>query len=283
MKYLSIDSQILSSFSACQRRAKFGFVERLVPKDPNPFFDMGKVAHVAHEEYYKALREMVPFEKRVQLALLTANTYAVTETDMNSEQISNVVQALNKYYNYRKDDRIFVKSVEEPFSKIIYVGPDLNGEDITIAYEGLIDLIGADDTATWNYDHKTTSKWQLKDPVDLRLQFMGYRWATGNNVVHNRLSFNPKHAPSEAFKRFYFKYDDRAIADWKSFAIDKALEYSYCLEAGIWKPNFRACEGEHGYACQFATICRYPSLATETKELEYRIGEPWDIFKEKNT
>lgn len=283
MKYLAIDSQVLSSYSACPRRCKFAFRDRLVKKEGNKYFDMGKIVHHALEVYYKAVIERVPYAERVKNALLSANTYAVTETEIDEANLQICIKSLNTYFGYRKEERLRPIAVEAPFSKVLYVGSDLIGDEITIAYEGLIDLFAEVEGEEAVIDHKSTFKWQLQDPMDMRVQFLGYRWATGKRVIVNRFHFSEKHAPSDRFRRFTFKYDDRTISDFQSYATGKALEYARDVETGVWKPNFRACEGEYGYGCDFANVCRYPSLAAETKEMEFKIGEKWDIFKEKNT
>ena len=283
MKILNIDSQILTSFSHCPLRCHFGFGERLVTKDSNKYFDMGKVVHIGAQTYYQGIKDGKLYDERKKEALLTANTFAVTSTDLNQADLESTIKTLDQYFTYRREDKIFVKAVEVPFSKVLYVGKDLTGEDITILYEGIIDLIADEDGWSYVYDHKTTSKWYLQDPADLRVQFIGYSWATGYKVINNRIAFNQRLSITDRFKKFTFKYTEETVRRWESYAIRKGLQYARCLETNVWPEDFSACEGSHGYPCNFAEICRMPSLAEETKNYLFKVGEPWDVFSEKNT
>lgn len=280
MRYLRLDSQILSSFSHCPLRCNFRFNERLTKPEEVKAFAMGSIVHAGLESYYNDLIAHVPYKERHEKAIVTANTYGTTETEQPTENIELCLRTINDYLTFRREDRILVHSVEKPFSKVLYIGPDRTGEPITLIYEGKIDLIASSEEKEI-IDHKTTSKIG-NPPVDMRLQFIGYTWATGLRVVHNRIGFQERMTPSERFKRFTFKYHEALVVDWEKFAIRKGLQYAQCLDTGEWPQNFGECEGSYGYACDFADICRFPTLAEDTKKM-FKIGEPWDVYKEKNT
>lgn len=281
MKYLRIDSQILTSFSRCERRCNFHFQERLESKMKSKYLEMGSGVHVGLESYYNDLKLAVPFKERVEKALITANTYMVTETELSTADIAIVLLSINEYTAYRREDRIEVKMVEQPFSKEMFVGKDLLGEDITILGEGKIDLIFNDENGDGVMDHKSSSRnFELTDMVN---QFFFYNWATDLSVTHNRIGFQKSLSPADKFKRTRFKYSDDLRADWKRWAIKKSLQYAYSLQTGEWEPNYTACEGNFGFFCAYQTLCKYPSMAEQSKKLEFKIGEVWDVFKEKNT
>lgn len=280
MKHLRIDSQILTSISHCPRRCGFTFKERLIDKVENPNFAKGSTVHVGLESYYNAIKEEIEFAKRHSDAIVAANVYAVTKTQLNEADIESCMKTLDEYMRYRREDRIYVIAVEVPFTKILYVGPDHKGEDITIYGEGKIDLVAEEETKIV-MDHKTTSRNQL--PVDLRNQFMFYHWATNLPVVLNRVGFQVSLPNSERFKRYTFKYEEKLIKEWKSYAVEKALDYAFYLEENEFPPNFSACEGNFGHPCQYINICKYPTLVEETKEFEFKVGEVWDVYSERNT
>lgn len=280
MKHLRIDSQILTSLSHCPLRAKYTFVDRLVSKGENPNFAKGSVIHVGFESYYNGIKDEKSFKERHEEAILTANNYAVTKTQLQQADIELCLKTLDEYMKYRREDRIYVIAVEVPFAKTIYTGLDLKDEPITIYYEGKIDLV-AEEEFKIVVDHKTTAR--NFQPVDMRNQFLGYHWATKLPVVVNRVGFQQSLTPAERFKRFTFKYEEAVVEEWQRFAIDKSLDYAYYLEEGRFPPNFGACEGSYGYPCQYINLCKYPTLINETKEYEFTVGEQWDVFAEKNT
>ena len=282
MKYLRLDSQILTSISHCPLRAKYTFIERLKSKEDHTPFQMGTGVHTAAESYYKDLKLSVPFKERIEKALLLSNTWMATESSLSQEEITTVLRTMNDYFTYRKEDPIYVQEVEVFFSKVLFVGKDLFDDDITILYEGKIDLIADEsDRITRVYDHKSTNR--NFTPVDMRVQFLGYCWATGHSVVENRIGFQSSLKPEAKFVRFPYKYRPELIAEWQDFAIRKALEYGYYLQTEKFPPNFGACEGKFGYPCNYIDLCRFPELIDETKEYQFKIGEPWDPLKEKNT
>lgn len=280
MKNLVLDSQILTSISHCPRRCKHTFIDRFISITANPAFERGSMVHIALESYYRELKGGLDFKARYENAMLTANRFAVTETSLESSDIEMVLKTLDEYFKYRRDDRIIVHEVEVPFSKRLYTGQDLLGEEIDVIYQGKIDLIAEESGIMEVIDHKTTTR--NKPPVDLRVQFIGYHWATGYAMVMNRIGFQKSLAPSEKFKRFPFHYTKEVVESWERFATSKALEYAYYLETGEFPQNFGACESEFG-ACTYADLCRYPALFDETVQFNFKQGEQWDVYKEKNT
>lgn len=280
MKYLRIDSQILTSISHCPLRCSYAFVERLVAKEENKAFAMGSAVHVANESYYNGLKNSIPFPVRYSEALATANTWMVTKSNLEQPDIDLVLKTLDEYYKFRKEDRVLVHEVEVPFSKVLYVGTDLRNEEITILYEGKIDLIGTF-TDKEVVDHKTTSR---NFPAnDMTVQFLGYSWATGLPVTVNRIGFQTSLAADKKFKRFPFRFTNETISAWEQYAIGKALEYGYYLEEKRFPPNFSACDGKFGFPCNYINLCRYPALHEETKKFEFMIGEVWDPVSAVNT
>lgn len=281
MKYLRLDSQIISSFSKCPLRCKYSLIDRLQPKDPNPAFEKGSTAHEGLEVYYNLLKEGKNFDDRVKEALIAASRYATTETSLNSKDIELCLNTLNEYFRYRRDDRIEVIGVEFYFASTLYEGKDLLGEDITILLEGKIDLVvkEQDSDIYYVYDHKTAS--QRRAVIPLRPQFMIYHLVTGYNVVHNLIGFQTTKTPSEKFVKTYINYRPQAIEEFRLFLIRKSLQYAKCLTIGEFPSDFSACEGQ--FACDYINICQWPEIAKETIEFEFRIGEVWDPKKVKNT
>lgn len=280
MKYLRIDSQILTSVSHCPLRARFRFIDRLKKKDEPNHFAMGSGIHVGMEVYYKGIKQGLLFKERYDSALIAANAWMTTESNLAQEDIDTVLRTLDEYFKFRKEDRILVREVEVPFSIEIYSGQDLKGEDITIIYEGKIDLIAELDE---NYvvDHKSSSR--NFQPVEMTVQFLGYHWATQFPILINRVGFQSSLKPQDKFKRFPFRFEKPLVENWKNFAIHKALEYAYYLEEDSFPQNFSACDGKFGFPCDYVNLCRYPSLFDETKQFEFLVGEVWDPVKEKNT
>lgn len=281
MKNLVLDSQILTSLSHCPRRCKHTFIDRLIAIEPNPSFEKGSMVHEALEVYYRGIKEGKDFDTRYNEALVSAHKFGTLETQLPESEVQSVLKTLDEYFKYRRDDRIIVKEVEVPFSKVLYSGTDLRGEDIEIIYQGKIDLIAEEEPyGEVVIDHKTTSR--NYPPNDMRIQFLGYHWATGLTVVENRIGFQTSKSPGEKFKRFPFHYNEEVIDSWEKFAIHKALEYAYYLETGEWPQNFGACETKFG-VCSYIELCRYPSLFEETVRFSFRVGEPWDVYSERNT
>lgn len=281
MKIIRIDSQILTSFSHCNLRCNHSFIERLKPKEESKHFAKGKVIHVAFESYYNDTINKISFKERVEKSIITANTFATTETNLPQIEIDNCIETLNQYYKYRLGDMISPITVETPFTKLLYEGKDLSDEDIQIYYEGKIDLVADLDSIRRVIDHKTTSI--NTEPTDLTVQFIGYHWVTGLPVIMNRVGFQKTLAPSEKFKRFPFRFHEETVEEWRKFAIRNSLRYARALETNFWEPNFASCQGNFGYHCDYVNLCRYPTIAGETKRFEFVIADKWDVFSERNT
>lgn len=280
MKNFRIDSQVLTSVSHCPLRAKYTFIDRLKPREENKNFTMGTAVHLGLETYYRMLKQREKFETRVEAALNVAQEYMLSETMLEPEDVRTVLRTLKEYFDHRASDKLIIHEVETPFSKILYEGKDLTGEDITILYEGKIDLI-AEDEEKRVYDHKTTSR--NFEPTDLTNQFIGYHWATNLPVVINRIGFQASLKPEQKFKRFFLRFTPETVEAWQEFAVMKSLELAYYIECGRFPQNFASCDGKFGFPCTYINLCRYPTLIEETIQADFKIGEPWDPLKERNT
>jgi hypothetical protein len=236
---------------------------------------MGSVVHQALEVYYKNYDK--PFMERAELALDTAGE-SLKATTLDSKSGETVIRTLGEYLKYRKDDRLIPKEVEVPFATTLYEGKDLQGEDIQILYEGKIDLIAEENNETIVIDHKTTSI--NTSLVDLKVQFLGYHWATGLKVVVNRIGFQSSLKPEEKFKRYPLRFEKRVVQDFEKFLISKSLELALYLDRKEFPQNFAACDSAYG-ECTYAEICRYPTLQEETIKFNYVEAEPWDVFNMK--
>lgn len=280
MRIIRVDSQIITSMAHCPFRAENTFVRRLIRKDgPSKAILMGTAVHLGLQAYYAGQKSGMSYDERVDVGIDKASEF-LENNSLDQETKQTVLNTLADYFKYRRHEKMIVLEVESPFSVVIYEGEDLMGNPIKILYEGKIDLICDENNERVVIDHKTTSV--NFEPIDLKVQFLGYHWATGLKVIVNRIGFQKTLRPEDKFKRFPMKFEPAVVEAFTKFVVQKSLEWALYLEANTFPQNFASCQTTYG-PCTYINICRYPTLREETERFEFEQGPEWDVFSEVNT
>lgn len=305
MRIIAVDAHMLNTFESCQRKFNLSIIRQLEPIRKPDFLERGDVMHkMLHAYYWGRLRNPKehhlylldedgnrqgdhPFARLIGIRhkdlvdeCVKIGRSAAFDTDLDVEQREFYVRTFVEYAIHYAGDGWMPLEIEQSFSKVIYVEPDvvegdkIVKEGLTILIEGIVDLVT--DTPFNGIsiiDHKGAK--QNRPISDLSNQFMCYSWALGNrNIIVNRIGFQTSYGPEKKFTRIPLSYSSARIAEWRYWAIYWAKLYLFSLDNEVWPPNFTSCDKFAG--CAYKIVCETTPDAREDKiAVFYREGEKW--------
>ena len=272
---IEVDSQRLTAMQSCTRKAKYAFVDHLVPIDKSLSLSKGKIVHDILDHHYKCKKASMD-KKDILQECMAIGRKKVDENGLDSdtsELILHTYQMYHRYYEYESWVPLFI---EKPFWKKMY-----EDDDTIIYYTGVIDLVVQTQEGRYLVDHKTAQR--IYTPYKLSNQFMGYIWATGltyfyvNQIGLHSITTKKPSPPEKRFKRPLLDYRKEAIDAWKESAIFSILEFTRLHDAGYYPRRYSGCEGKFG-PCPFHKICSSPADEAYFASTEFKIKK-WDPTK----
>lgn len=271
---VAIDSQILDNMESCYYKWYLYNLQNWRPKHKAKAFDKGWLVHEILRKYYQLQIDGADFNERLKGSMEYGYEKSA-KVSLALEEITEVFNTTNEYFNFYRGDLWIPKAVEEPFSYKFY-----EDEDLIILYEGIVDLrVQTDFDENHPVDHKTTSK---NDRIhDLKNQFIGYcrAWHSSRMTI-NRIGFQKTLPAHEKFTRHMKSYDKDLQEEWAEEVIHVVKLGIMHHDMGFFPRNFTSCDTKYG-PCLFTEVCQTTSDAREWKlKVEYSKNEEgWDPLK----
>lgn len=252
---LTISPSSLNEFQLCPRR--YFYTREYEPAQVlrADSLDLGSSGHTGLETFYSlTMKNEGSYDSRVELALKAARQYAVEKTSLDMEKVEHLISCLTQYFEYRRDEKLEVLAVEQPFSKLLH-----EDSKYVILFEGRLDLLCNWQDAKRIMDHKIVS--QNREPLGLSNQNLGYAFATGiDQVVINTIGLQ-KSQPHDKFHRFMFRYEPSQLAEWHNSTVthwinllihymESEKELHNGERSSAWPMNLTSCDKFSG--CSFA-------------------------------
>lgn len=272
-KTVIIDSQILTTFSRCEREFDYRFLQILEPTSKEENLEVGSLMHVMLKVYYclKRAGKFTHAECR-NLAVEIAGVHAVkTEVDVTyTEELS---EHFKLYADHYQHETWIPLNIEEPFTFILY-----EDEGLRILYFGVMDLYIENFGQRYPVDHKTERR--TSDPLELDNQFLGYCAATGSKVLYvNKVGLQKSKKVEERFRRVPLSYTQNRIDEWKAVSVYRAKQYLHALEEHAFPPRYTGCL-RFNKKCRYYDLCNTDSGdARDWKAKEnFQKGKEWNPY-----
>ena len=281
-----LDTSMLDALQLCELKFHRRYNLRLVPPKKAVPLDRGDIIHVAHEEYWKVLRNTRDWVKAVDSAMV-AFRVAAAKCDldiidpMRSKNITStssyIMDVLEQNFNFWKNEDLTyeIEAVEEPFTYELY-----KDDDMRILMMGKIDLVFSNRYHVGvPMDHKSIDRdYGVRD---FQNQFPNYSIATGSNIVIvNRIGLQQSLKPEEKFKRIPVSYDPLKHAQWRANTIKWVFRYWENVANNDWPENRTSCD-KFNRLCEYYDVCN--SSGDEAKEYKlntfFEKDKPWDVGK----
>lgn len=297
MKYHVLTSHQLEAIQTCPRFAYFDLIMELTPIGSKAKLERGTLVHKLLEYHYlEKLQNVYDHKASVDRVITQGEVYSLSELHLESDTVQECIDRYRAYAEEYQYEDWKIKSVEERFSKLIYVVEDagciqhLDGivencpnchEGFSLLYEGRKDLVittrKLEALGMIVVDHKTGEK---NDEINKRSnQFMGYCWAEGGTtLVVNRILFVKD--PTNWFHRPFVSFNNESLEEWRHSVGYYFSEYLRWKESGVFSPNNSSC-ARYG-RCVFQDICDTTQDNRAWKiESAYRKKEQIDYFGRK--
>ncbi len=231
-----MDMSALDLFLLCEYRyhVRYNLRKSLPMLQKSKALDTGTLLHEGFEAYYKAMKEGLSFDKRLEAAKMKIRATACDPEKSNSEpeELPFFLQTIEENLEYWRsdDEHMIIHAVEEAFANTLY-----EDESIRIIITGKIDLLVDIPQLGRNagytnlpIDHKSYSR----DFPLFRLsnQFMNYTQATRSNyLLVNRVGLQKTVPVDKKFKREPLSYDPAILNEWKDNTVKVILgRYAEC-------------------------------------------------------
>jgi len=182
-----------------------------------------------------------------------------------------VLETMEQYFDYRKNDFWVPLEVEIVKKKILY-----QDDNIRILWKAKLDLLEDTTQGIYPVDHKTMQ--QKRPTVSLNNQFMGQcHVADTQSVIINKIGFQTSLKPEDKFIRDMISYSTHRLLEWQSVTLPYyAYEFLTFTETGYWPQRFSHCENKYGI-CQFKEVCGTdPEMREDVLRQNFIVGEKWD-------
>ena len=296
-KVVAFDATLLSSLQACPRMTDFRFNRNLVSLEgKSNSLECGSLVHIILEYFNKAtiagksrvaaIEEGFIAGKEYRNGYLPSNLFVKDENEkgmVNTPDDSDsrnlgynfVLQTMEEYFDYWKNDSFTTVTAEEVRGEVIY-----EDESLIVLWKAKFDSIVDTPQGFISKDYKTMK--QRRDTISLNNQFMGQAvLLKARNVMVDKIGFQKSLKVEEKFSRVLVSYSMDRLLEWKNTVVP---HYAHMLlaysEADHFPPNFTHCENKYGY-CTFKEVCEYDrNMRDEVLARNFKPGKVWDVLND---
>lgn len=279
---IQIDSQILSMFMSCHRKADYVFNKHLVPIGGVPkAFQKGQLAHIGIHGYWKSRIDGMDAEQASIIGLDAAKKAAPTFDNLPVEDSLDCFQNLVSFFKFVTNTITWTPVfVEQHFRFVAYEDP---GIKLRIILTGRIDLgLRTPNGLLIPIDNKSEAeRWFY---TQMSNQFKIYCLACKVNTLGvQRFGFQKSLKDEDKFKMELLPFDPDYLEEFRTEVLPYyCKELMLCQENNYWPPNYASCVHGH-FGCQFSDkyahkgICNVSRSVREQKLSSYfSVGEPWN-------
>lgn len=274
-KIVKVDSQILDSFSKCERLFQISHIQNLRKIDSVFNIERGSLCHDILQTYYREFRTS---RNKIssQIKGLEYGRAKITHYDnIDIPRGIEILDTMREYFNFYMNERWIPIDVEQIHKKVIY-----EDDEIIVLYVGKIDVsVGGEsaDIPLMPVDHKTYDRWF--EPLATENQFTGYATLLSVNwITVNKIGFQKSYTSDKKFRRIKLQYNEAKKEEWihNTAALVKDLVFS--MENDRYPMRRTQC-GLYG-GCKALPICNIdPRARAGIIEKMYKVTEPWDPEK----
>lgn len=278
---ITVDSQILSTFMSCARKADFVFNQHLVPiQGVAPSIEKGLLTHVGTNAYWKTLLEGKDYQAATRAAIDAIKVDSLKYKNIDADNILDVLQTLIAFFKYINNHSWTPVFSEQYFKFIAYENKE---ERLRIILSGRIDLgLRNPQTPLLVVDNKSESeRWFYSQMSN---QFKIYALACKTNVVGvQRIGFQKTVEEKDKFELKLIPFDPDILDEFRYEILPYwCKELLKCKTNNYWPPNTTSCVHGH-FKCIFSDgmdhkgICNV-SRAVRQQKLDryFTPGEPWN-------
>lgn len=277
---VQVDSQVLSTFMSCARKADYVFNRHLVPISGVPKgIEKGLLAHVGLHAYWRARIDGKDYKESSIVGIEAAQKSAPTMNNLAADDCLNVFETLVLFFKHIQSLSWTPLFVEQHFKFIAYEDPKLK---LRIILTGRIDLgFRTLDLKIIPVDNKSEAERWFH--TQMSNQFKIYCLACKSNVLGvQRFGFQKSLEPEEKFKMELLPFDQDYLDEFRFEVLPWwCKQLLLCKEENYWPPNYASCIHGH-FGCQFSDkynkgFCNISRKVREQKINQYfTIGEPWE-------
>lgn len=296
---ISLDATILSTLESCPTLANYKFNQHLVTKEgKSNAIECGLIAHIIKEYSNKALIDGISRANSILAGFTAGEIFINSCPDCknpdfdckvhknewtgleNTPEISDkkfigwqyVLDTMNQYFDFYKNDSFTVLGAEEVRGKVIYESSDLR-----VLWKAKFDEIIDTPSGIMSRDTKTMS--QRRPSNSMSNQFIGQCVILGSRqVMVDKIGWQTSLKPEEKFIRTIIPYSVNRMLEWSTIKVPYyARMLAAYSEAGTWPMNWTHCENKFG-ACDFRKVCECDSNTREEMlNVYFKVGRKWDI------
>src|SRR5215471_20728320 len=265
---IQVDSQVLSTFMSCARKADYVFNRHLVPMiGVSDKIQKGQLSHIGLHRYWRSIIDGKGYQESSLLAIEECKKEALKFTTLQAEDALQVYQNLVEYFRFIQNLSWTPIFVEQHFKFIAYEDPALK---LRIILTGRIDLgFRTPDNKVIPVDNKSESeRWFYSQMSN---QFKIYCIACKTNTFAvQRFGFQKTVKPEDRFKMELLPFDADYLKEFQYEVLPYwCKQLLLCKEDNYWPPNYSSCVHGH-FACQFSDkfnngICNVSRSVREQK------------------
>lgn len=188
-----------------------------------------------------------------------------------------VLDTIEQYYNFWRNDSWVPLEVEVVKSKILY-----EDDDLRVLWKAKLDWVVDTDKGIVAVDHKSMK--QNRNQTKLNNQFIGQNLIMGTRTMYlNKVGFQKTLPPEKKFMRQGMSYEADALLEWQSqtlpFYARMLLAY---VEMGYFPPNYSNCQSKFG-DCAFIGACEgNRDMREKWLKDNFLIGPAWNPSNENS-
>lgn len=272
-----MDTSQYDMFRLCEQRYDYRYNQNKTLPVKNKALDRGTLVHLACETYYESLKSGAKYEYAVNSALMKVKAAGAIESDLETEEISRIVDVMEEYFDFWRvaDQNMEIVSVEQPFIYLLH-----EDDRVKIHMAGKIDLIYNDNKYTkMPVDHKSFDR--SYEVGRMGNQFKNYCVATGSMILTvDKIGFQKTLKPHEKYLRVPITFDDLILEAWKQNVVKVIYHYLDCVAEGYWPLNETSCD-KFNRKCEYYEVCDSSGKEAKLFKLtnNYITVDPWDVSK----